>query len=112
MEIRNRRKVMDLRIKNSLPKIRKYKFEIYVSELTDELAIKVRNEIDFGFRLLTLSKKSKKITFDNEPNSYRFYGSDYKDAWELFEANFKPNQRLKAAYGLLEFINDWRKEND
>lgn len=102
---------MDLRIKNSLPKIRKYKFEIYVRELTDELAIKIRNEDDFGIRLLTLSKKSKKITFDNEPND-SFYGSDYKDAWELFEANFKPNQRLKAAYGLLEFINDWRKEND
>lgn len=102
---------MDLRIKSSFPKIRKYKFEIYVRELTDELAIKIRNEDDFGIRLLTLSKKSKKITFDNEPNS-SFNGSDYKDAWELFEANFKPNQRLKAAYGLLEFIHDWRKEND
>lgn len=102
---------MDLRIKNSLPKIRKYKFEIYVRELTDELAIKIRDEDDFGIRLLTLSKKSKKITFDNEPSTYSFNGSDYKDAWELFEANFKPNQRLKAAYGLLEFINDWRKED-
>lgn len=80
---------MDLRIKNSFPKMGKYKFEIYVRELTEELAIKIRNENDFGIRLLTLSKKNKKIKFDNEPNS--FYGSDYKNALELFEANFKSN---------------------
>lgn len=86
----------------------KNKFEIYLRELNEEYAIKVRNEDGMGLRIVTVKKVGGDIKFDNEGNITD--GTAYPNAWALFNANFKPEDQLEAVFKFFELVNELRQK--
>lgn len=87
---------------------RKNEFEIYLRELNEEYAIKVRSERGEGLRIATVKKVGGDVRFDNESNITD--DTPYPNAWALFNANFKPEDQLEAAFKFFELVNNLRQK--
>lgn len=90
-------------IKAYLPETKEYRYDVYIRYLTNEMAIKVRDENGMGLRLLTIDEETNKVTVNNE----KAFDDDsmHRYAWEYFEANFPPWIRPLAALTLFNFVD-------